>query len=82
MRTAFFAAAAALALSAAPVFAAEDGYAHGYVYQEPKPVQHAEQAQPPGPQRDLEGALVQLGATRSQFLGTWLFAPSQSGGQN
>jgi hypothetical protein len=84
MRTTIFAAATALALSAAPAFAAG-----GYAFQtDPLPVQAGEhvagnltlEGQRPGAERLVDRQQLQLNALRSQNLGTYLWAPSEGNG--
>jgi hypothetical protein len=84
MRTTIFAAATALALSAAPAFAAG-----GYAFQtDPPPVQAGEhvagnlnlEGQRPSAKRLADQQQVQINALRSQNLGTYLWAPSQGNG--
>jgi hypothetical protein len=83
MRKSLFAAAAALALSAAPAFAAG-----GYAFQDPLPNQAGEHVagnlnlngQRPGTEGGVGQQQVQINAMQSRTLGTYLWAPAQGNG--
>lgn len=83
MRTVIFAAATALALGAAPAFAAG-----GYAFQDPLPNQAGEHVagnlnlngQRPGAERTDGQQQLQINAVHSQSLGTYLWAPAQGNG--
>jgi hypothetical protein len=83
MRTFIFAAATALALSAAPAFAAG-----GYAFQDPLPNQAGEHVagtlnlngQRAGAERTNGQQQVQINAMHSQGLGTYLWGPGQGNG--
>jgi hypothetical protein len=81
MRMMLIAAAAALAMGAAPAFAHNDGSTAATTRFTRIQTQVAEQ-QAPARHTNRNPGNVRLNSAQSHNIGTWLFPPSQGGGQH